>query len=109
MLTKLKVLINEKIKGFWEGLKSIWTMKKKWAFMLHTIFIWGSYVCMIWFSSLAFKETADMPVGAIFGAFVVGAFAVAIMPGGIGLYPLWVTQVLLLYNIDFNGILAESY
>lgn len=100
---KLRVLINQKIRGFWEGLKSIWTMKKKWAFIFHTLFIWSSYIAMIWFSSLAFPETKDMPVGAILGAFVVGAFAVALLPGGIGVYPIWVTQVLLMYDIDFAG------
>lgn len=100
---KLKALINNKILGFWEGLKSIWTMKKKWAFLFHTFFIWSSYVAMIWLSSQAFEDTKDMPLGAIFGAFVVGAFAVALLPGGIGVYPLWITQVLLMYNIDFAG------
>jgi len=100
---KLKGFINEKVSGFWEGLKSIWTMKKKWAFIFHTFFIWSSYIAMIWFSSLAFPETKDMPIAAILGAFVVGAFAVALLPGGIGVYPIWITSVLLMYNIDFAG------
>ena len=101
--TKVRTFVNEKIRGFWEGLKSIWTMKKKWAFIFHTLFIWSSYVAMIWFSALAFPETANMPIGAIFGAFVVGAFAVALLPGGIGVYPIWITQVLFMYEIDFAG------
>ncbi|NRA10698.1 MAG: flippase-like domain-containing protein [Crocinitomicaceae bacterium] len=100
---KIKNWINEKIKGFGEGLKSIWTMKKKCAFLFHTLFIWSSYIAMIWFSSLAFPETAAMPIGAIFGAFVVGAFAVALLPGGIGVYPIWITGVLAMYDIDFAG------
>lgn len=100
---KVKGFINQKIKSFWEGLKSIWTMKKKWAFIFHTVFIWSSYIIMIWFSSLAFEETENLPLGALLGAFVVGAFAVALLPGGIGVYPLWITGVLAMYGVDFAG------
>ena len=100
---KIRNLINEKLKGFWEGLKSVWTMKKKWAFIFHTVFIWACYVAMIWVSAQAFPETANMPVGCIFAAFVAGAVAIAAVPGGMGLYPLWLSQVLLVYSIDFKA------
>ena len=33
----------------------------------------------------------------------VGAAAVALFPGGIGAYPMWVTQVLLIYGVTFKG------
>lgn len=100
---KIKSWVNEKIRGFWEGLKSIWTMKRKWAFVFHTLFIWGTYVVMLWFSALAFPQTENMPMEAILAAFVVGAAAIALLPGGIGVYPLWVTGVLVMYNIHFAG------
>lgn len=99
--TKFRTFFLDKIKGFWEGLKSVWLMKKKWQFLFHTLFIWSCYVGMIWIGAQAFPETADMPIGCIFGSFVVGATAIALLPGGIGIYPLWITQVLALYNIDF--------
>ena len=98
---KFKTFFLEKVKGFWEGLKSIWLMKKKWQFLFHTIFIWTCYVGMIWIGAQAFPETANMSIGCVFGAFVVGATAIALLPGGIGIYPLWITQVLALYQIDF--------
>ncbi|MDG1742530.1 MAG: lysylphosphatidylglycerol synthase transmembrane domain-containing protein [Crocinitomicaceae bacterium] len=100
---KLQAFANAKLKGFWEGLKTVWTMKKKWAFIFHTLFIWSSYIGMIWASCMAFPETADLPIEAILGAFVVGAAAVALFPGGIGAYPMWVTQVLLIYGVTFKG------
>ncbi len=100
---KVKSLVNEKLLGFWEGLKAIWTMKKKWAFLAHTIFIWGCYVGMIWVSAQAFPQTADMPIGCIFAAFVVGAAAIGATPGGLGLYPLWITGALMAYDIDFKA------
>jgi len=98
---KIKNWVNEKVRGFWEGIKSVWTMKRKWSFVFHTVFIWATYIGMMWASAMAFPETRDMPIEAILGAFVVGAAAIAILPGGIGVYPIWVTAVLGMYDIDF--------
>lgn len=100
---KLKRFVNEKLIGFWEGLKSIWTMKKKWAFLGHTVFIWAAYVANIWITAQAFPETEGMSLGLVFAAFVVGAAAIGATPGGLGLYPLWITSALLAYGIDFKA------
>lgn len=56
---------------------------------------------MFWVSGQIFEETSDMPIGCMFGAFVVGAAAIALLPGGMGAYPAWVTAVLALYGINF--------
>lgn len=98
---KVRNFINDKLKGFLEGLKSIWVMKQKWLYLLHTLFIWSCYVGSIWIFAQAFPETQNISIGAVFGAFVVGAAAIALLPGGIGVYPLWVTAVLSLYDINF--------
>lgn len=101
-IEKFRKFLNEKIRGFYEGLKSIWTMKKKWPFIFHTVFIWTCYVGGIWVFAQAFEETAGMPIGCVFAAFVVGAAAIALLPGGIGAYPTWITLVLIdIYAIDF--------
>lgn len=102
-ITKFRLFVREKIKGFWEGLKSIWTMKKKWWFLFHTIFIWVCYVAGIWITAQAFPETRDMPIECVFGAFVVGAAAIAVLPGGMGAYPNWINAVLVLYGIQYAG------
>lgn len=99
--SKFRNFVVTKLLGFWEGLKVIWTMKKKWAYIAHTLFIWSCYVGMIWISAQAFEETKNLEVGAIFGAFVVGAAAIALLPGGIGAYPTWVNAVLVLYGVHF--------
>lgn len=98
---RFKRFFKEKLAGFAEGLKSIWIMKKKWAYLGHTFFIWTCYVGMLWIMAQAFPETANMPIGCMFGAFVVGAAAIAILPGGMGAYPNWVNAVLVLYGIHF--------
>lgn len=99
--TKVRKFIVDKFKGFMEGLKTIWTSEKKWAYLFHTLFIWFCYVIMIWISAQAFEETKDMPIGCVFGAFVVGAAAIALLPGGMGAYPAWVNAALGLYDIKF--------
>lgn len=100
---KLKKFVNEKLLGFWEGLKAIWTMKKKWAFIGHTVFIWSCYIASIWLTAQAFPQTEGMSIGLVFAAFVVGAAAIGATPGGLGLYPLWITGALMAYGIDFKA------
>lgn len=100
-IPRFKSFVVKKLKGFLVGLKSVWKMKKKWWFVFHTFFIWSCYVGMFWVSGQIFPETSNMPIGCIFGAFVVGGAAIALLPGGMGAYPTWVTAVLALYDIHF--------
>lgn len=105
--SKIRAVIIEKLKGMWEGVKTIFTMKKRIPFILHTLFIWITYVLLMWFmaegvvgmESLGFKE---LMVG-----FIVGAAAIAITPGGIGLYPIFITAALVYFGYDKG--LASSF
>ena len=82
--------IKEKLKGIasglWEGISSIGKMKSKWKFLLHTVFIWGSYIFMFYLPFLSLDSTADISFNAIMVAFVFSAFAVVLTPGGTGAY-----------------------
>ena len=98
---KFRNFFKEKLMGFLLGLKSIWTMKKKWAFIGHTFFIWGCYVGGLWVFAQAFPQTVGIGMGTVFGMFVVSAVAVGLLPGGIGAYPAWVTKVLALDGVQF--------
>ncbi|MDN5211252.1 lysylphosphatidylglycerol synthase transmembrane domain-containing protein [Fulvivirgaceae bacterium BMA12] len=100
---KFRLLARQKIMSLWEGLRSFQKMEQKWRFTGYTFFIWICYVGGVWIFAQAFNETANMPVESVFGVFVVGAAAIAILPGGLGAYPLWVNKVLVLYGIHFAG------
>lgn len=100
---RFKNFIHQKIQGLWEGLNSFRKMEQRGAFIGHTFFIWGCYISGMWLFAQAFPETSNMPIGAVFGAFVVGAAAIALLPGGLGAYPLWVNSVLALYGIHYAG------
>lgn len=93
---------REFIYGLFEGVKSIWTMDKKWAFIGHTLFIWLMYIVMFYLCFFSLPETSNVPIGGIVTAFVLGGFTIVLTNGGIGAYPLAIQGVLLLYDIDKN-------
>ena len=57
---KFKRFVKEKFLGFYQGTKSIWTMKKKWAFIAHTFFIWGAYIGALWLFALSFPQRLEL-------------------------------------------------
>ena len=109
VITVLKIpILKEKvialIKGMLEGVKTIFKLKQRTAYIGHTLFIWACYVGMIWVCSFALPETANLSMNAVFAAFVVGAVAISASPGGLGLYPFMVATLLgELYAIENAG------
>lgn len=92
-----------KVKGFFLGLKdgvlSIFKMKKKWAFIFHTIFIWAMYVAMFW-ATIPAVDGLEVPLGGVLIGFIAGGFSIAATNGGVGLYPVAVASALALFGID---------
>ena len=97
------------VNGLIDGAKSIFTMKKKWKFIFHTIFIWGMYVLMFYVVTFALPETTNLPFAAIIVGFVVGGLSMALTNGGLGTYPLLVAGALVLYKIEHNPALAFGW
>lgn len=97
------------IKGLLDGTKSIVTMKKKWEFIFHTVFIWLMYVLMFYTVTFALPETTNLPFEAIIVAFVVGGFSMALTNGGLGTYPVFVASALILYHIEDNPARAFGW
>jgi uncharacterized protein (TIRG00374 family) len=81
-----------------EGVTSILKMKKKWAFIFHTLFIWAMYVAMFW-ATIPAIQGLEVPIGGILVGFIAGGFSIAATNGGIGSYPLAVTGAFLLFNV----------
>lgn len=105
-IEKLKLKVIDLFKGIFEGVKTIIHLKQRGAYILHTLFIWGCYLGMIWVCSFALPETSNLSLPAVFAAFTVGGIAISATPGGIGLYPIMVSAVLgSLYGIEN----AESF
>jgi len=97
--SRFAIKIRDFINGLLDGVLSIFKMKYKWAFILHTVFIWGAYVLMFWVIKYTVPETIDLSFGQILVAFVGGAFAMSTTNGGIGLYPIAVSKSLSIFGI----------
>ena len=98
--SRFAIKIRDFIKGLLDGVLSIFKMKHKWAFVLHTFFIWGAYILMFWVIKYTVPETIDLSFGQLLVAFVAGAFAMSTTNGGIGLYPIAIRNALAIFGIS---------
>lgn len=94
------VKIRDFARGLLEGMRSILKMKKKGAFLFHTVFIWVMYLLMFYVVKFTIPETTALSIAGIMAAFIVGTFAISTTNGGIGVYPIAIGAVLLLFGIN---------
>jgi uncharacterized protein (TIRG00374 family) len=88
------------VRGIIAGLKSIYTMKRRWGFLLHSVIIWGSYWLMTYAALFALPSTAELKLIDALFLLVVGSFGfIAPVQGGIGAYHYIVTLGLTLYAV----------
>lgn len=103
MLRKSKVPIIKKIisfiNGLIEGALSILKMKRKWAFIGHTIFIWGMYLLMFYTTTFAFESLIGIPIAAVLIGFISASFSIAATNGGTGAYPAAVYAAFSIFGI----------
>jgi uncharacterized membrane protein YbhN (UPF0104 family) len=101
-LSGIKIIqkIKSFVRGIIDGLKTIYKLKRRWAFLLHTILIWLFYWAMTYGAVFALPETSVLkPVDGLF-LLIVGTFGFIVpAQGGIGAYHLIITLGLTLYNI----------
>lgn len=104
----MKVKIIQKtidfIKGIWEGLKSISKIEKPWLFVYYSIQIWIFYYLMVYLTLFALPATSGLGPMAGMSILVLGSIGIMVTPGGIGLYPLIVSQTLFLYEITDTSL-----
>ncbi len=93
------IKIKSFLSGLLEGISSILKMKKKWAFIFHTFFIWLMYILMFWAVTFTIPETSNLSFEAILVGFIAGAIAMSITNGGFGAYPLFVATAFVTYGI----------
>jgi len=101
--------IQNFVDGLFQGVISIFKMKKKWGFIFHTLFIWLMYILMFYVVTFALPETSNLPFGAIIVGFVVGGLSMALTNGGLGTYPVFVASAITLYGVNQNPALAFGW
>lgn len=107
--SKLAIKIKKFVSGLIEGAMSIFKMKKKWAFIFHTFFIWAMYLLMFYVTTFAVEETANLPITAILLGFISASFSIAATNGGIGSYPVAVYIAFSMFAIAKEPSLAFGW
>lgn len=96
--------IKTVLRNVWHGLSSIRFIKHKWAFIFHTVFIWSLYLASTTLGLYALKETSHLGIGGGLTTLSVGSIGMIFTPGGIGAYPLLVSELMGLYGLDIDTI-----
>ena len=91
--------VFEMITGFLHGLRAAFRVKKPLVFIGHSFFIWIMYFLMVYVCFQAMGATEHLSWGAGAAILVFGSFGIILVPGGIGIYPLIVAKILLLYQV----------
>ena len=97
--SKFAVKVKTFLKGLIEGMMSIFKMKHKWAFIAHTLFIWGMYILMFYVTTFALPDLTNVSIGAILVAFISASFTIAATNGGIFVYPAAVMAAFTVFGI----------
>jgi hypothetical protein len=93
--------IRTLLAGVGEGLKSITHLENKWSFLLHTLFIWSTYIVMTYVCFYAFPFSSSLSLSAALFITVLGGIGMsAPVQGGIGTYDWLVSQGLILYGLS---------
>ncbi|MBK7433830.1 MAG: flippase-like domain-containing protein [Chitinophagaceae bacterium] len=91
--------IRHFVSGIGIGIRSIGKLKKRKAFIAHTLFIWLMYLLQIYIGFHAMGGTAHLGIKAACSVLTLATLAMIITPGGIGSFPLFVMEILTLYGI----------
>jgi uncharacterized protein (TIRG00374 family) len=88
------------LKNLGEGIMSVFKMKNRFQFIMHTVLIWGCYWAMTYLGFLALQQTSHLTPDAGFSVLTFGSLGFLFPFGGAGAYQLVVSNVLTnLYQI----------
>lgn len=91
--------IRDLATGLWDGIRSIRQLDKPWLFVFHTVLIWVMYFWMTAVTLGILAETSTVTALAGFPMLFFGGIAMVAVQGGLGLYPYFISKILLLYGV----------
>jgi glycosyltransferase 2 family protein len=104
---KIIAKTNSLFKGLGEGFLTIKNLKKRKLFLAHTIFIWSMYLLQIYVGFHAMDATAHLTIKAACSVLALATLAMIATPGGLGSFPFFIMQTLLVYGI--SGSLGKAF
>jgi len=94
--------VNKIIQNLLSGFLSIFKLRKTALFFVYTILIWIMYWLMVYFMYFSIPSTSGLSAESAFMVLVFGTIGIIVIQGGIGIYPLIVSEVLLMYGADIT-------
>jgi hypothetical protein len=88
------------LSGIGEGFGTIKTLKNKKAFLGHTIFMWCMYLGQIYLGFFGMDGIEGLSIQAACSVLALATLSMIVTPGGIGSFPIFVMQTLIIYGID---------
>lgn len=93
--------IAQLLKGFADGLRSVFKLKQPGLFIAYSLGIWAMFYLQCWLNLLAFPPTAHLGMSAALMVFVFGTLGMVIpSPGGMGTFHALSIAGLSLYGIS---------
>lgn len=93
----LRARAMDLLRGFVEGLRTVFSTKRKGLFVLHTLAIWAAYLGMFQIGFYCLPSMSDVPFAGILAGFIAGAVGIILVQGGIGVYPAFVALIVGVY------------
>ncbi len=101
--------LREILLGLLDGLKTIYRMKRKWEFVLHSVLIWFLYILMTWVVVFALEELSGLSfIDGMFLLVIGGLGMSAPVTAGFGAYH-WITSRGLMFVYGFSLETGSAY
>jgi glycosyltransferase 2 family protein len=85
--------------GIINGVTSIKIMKNRKLFVFYTVIIWSLYLLQIYVAFKAMEGTAHLGIKAACSVLSLSTLAMIVTPGGIGSFPIFVMETLIVYGV----------
>jgi uncharacterized protein (TIRG00374 family) len=108
--TKLYHRIREFLKGVFHGFSSFRSLKHRWEFLFHSVFIWVCYIIMTWLVVFIIPATSHLTLSDAIFLLVIGGLGMAApVQSGLGAFH-WIISrgLLLVYLIPLEDGLAYA-
>lgn len=92
--------VHSILKGIWQGLTTIRYIENKWAFFLHTVFIWTMYISSARIGLYTMEAVTHLGWKVCFSIITFGSFAMLATQGGIGAYQYTIQKLMPLYGVE---------
>ena len=96
---KVILKVNSFVRGLIEGIKTIKELKERKLFLAHTLFIWSMYLLQVYIGFSVMESTSHLGIRPAFSVLALATLAMIVTPGGIGSFPIFVKETLLIYGI----------